>query len=48
VTLPANADQIRPSVGGEISSSELQASTDSQLKAAYQKITGKDNSADVQ
>ena len=47
VTLPANADQIRPSVGGEISLSELQASTDSQLKAAYQKIIGKDFSADV-
>jgi carboxyl-terminal processing protease len=47
VSLPADADQIRPSVGGEISSSELQASTDSQLKAAYQKITGKDFSADV-
>jgi carboxyl-terminal processing protease len=47
VSLPADADQIRPSVGGEISSSELQASTDSQLKAAFEKITGKDFSADV-
>jgi carboxyl-terminal processing protease len=43
VKLPPDSDQIRPSVGGEISSSELQSSTDVQLKAAFKQISGQDN-----
>jgi len=42
VKLPPDSDQVRPSVGGEISLSELQASSDVQLKAAFKQISGQD------
>ena len=45
VLLPADSDQIRPSQDDEISLSELQASTDFQLHAAFEEITGETISA---
>ena len=48
VILPDNGEQIRPSQDTDISSSELQASTDSQLQAAFEVITGGDTSPDVE
>jgi carboxyl-terminal processing protease len=48
VVLGDQAEQIRPSQGDTISSSALQGSTDSQLQAAFESITGQDISPDVE
>lgn len=48
VILPPEADQIRPSDDPDISLSELQASSDNQLQAAFEEISGQDISPDVE
>jgi carboxyl-terminal processing protease len=48
VQLDPNADQIRPTDGETITLSALQASTDSQLQAAYESITGSSITAGVE
>ena len=48
VILPDTGEQIRPSQSNTISSSTLQESSDSQLQAAFEAITGQDISPDVE